>query len=118
MTIVKCQTEDQEQMQLVKYLQCRRLLFYHVPNGSNRSMAYTAKLKCLGLSPGVPDICIPIPRLTYHGLYLELKRKKGGVVSDSQKYWIAELRKQGYRAEVCRGADKAIEVIEEYLMKA
>jgi hypothetical protein len=59
-------------------------------------------------------MCLPVPAGRHHGLYIELKAQ-GGRVSDEQKEWIAALRAQGYRAEVCVGADAAWGVICEYL---
>jgi K+ transporter len=37
------------------------------------------------------------------------------VVSPEQKYWIEQLRKQGYLVEVCYGWIEAKELIERYL---
>jgi hypothetical protein len=51
----------------------------------------------------------------YHGLYIEMKRSKGGTVSPEQKVWISLLKQQGYEAIVCRGADEAKQAIESYL---
>lgn len=107
-------TEDQEQMRVVVYLQKKNILHYAVWNGGNKSMTEAIRAKRMGLVSGVPDICVPIPRGGFCGLYLELKRLKGGVLSDNQAYWIEALRNQKYRVEVCRGADAAIEVIEDY----
>jgi hypothetical protein len=39
----------------------------------------------------------------------------GGYPSREQREWIAALRAQGYRAEVCRGWAAAWDVIREYL---
>ena len=65
-------------------------------------------------SAGVPDLFLPIATPQFHGLYLELK-VKGGKVSAKQREWIKALRQQGYAAEVCYGADGAIEVLTQYL---
>lgn len=91
------------------------LLYYAIPNGGKRNFLEACRLKRTGVKAGCPDLCIPEPRGPYHGLYIELKRKSGGIISDTQKYWIAELRKRGYRAEVCKGSIAAIQLIEEYL---
>ena len=91
-----------------------RLLF-HIPNGGKRSKAEAVRFKAQGVKAGVPDICLPVPRGKYHGLYIELKRVKGGRVSDAQEQYISALRKQGYRVEVCFGMEQARDVIVEYL---
>lgn len=44
-----------------------------------------------------------------------MKRQKGGTVSPEQKAWIQALNGQGYRAEVCKGATEAWDVIREYV---
>ena len=92
----------------------RNIPFYAVPNGGSRNMKEAVKLKRTGVRAGVPDLCIPMARKGYHGLYLELKRVKGGVVSEHQTYWLALLKAEGYRAEVCQGFDEALKVIEDY----
>ena len=90
-------------------------LFYAVPNGGLRDKRTAAKLKAAGVAPGVPDLAFPVARGGYHGLYVEMKRSKGGRVTSLQREWIAKLRANGYKAEVCSGADAAMAVIERYL---
>lgn len=109
-------TEEQEQIALVKWLFSNKIFFYHVPNGSCKNIAQAIKFKKLGLRSGVPDICIPIARKGFHGLYIELKRQKSVkcAVSDEQKWWIAQLMSEGYFALICRGAEDSIKVITDY----
>lgn len=90
-------------------------LLFHVPNGGKRHPATAARLKAQGVKPGVPDICLPVARHGYHGLFIEMKRRKGGQLSDHQKAWIEALREQGYMVAVCKGADEAIEVLSWYV---
>jgi len=111
----KVPTEDSEQIKVCVALDKLGLLYYAVPNGGRRGYFEACKLKRTGVKAGVPDICIAEPRSPYYGLYLELKRVKGGVVSPEQKNWIEQLRARGYRAEICRGADEAMAVIKDYL---
>lgn len=72
-------------------------------------------MKAEGLKSGVPDIFLPVPRGEWHGLFIEMKRTKGGTVSDCQKLWLHDLRKQGYLTEVCRGWEEAARRIKSYL---
>jgi hypothetical protein len=51
----------------------------------------------------------------YHGLWIEMKRRKGGQVSADQHGWMDALRAEGYAVAVARGADEAIEIIIAYL---
>ena len=90
-------------------------MLYAIPNGGKRAIKTAVALKKQGVKRGVPDMCLPVSRGGYHGLYIELKRQKGGVVSETQKSWIAALNTQGYKAIVCHGAEEAIEQIRGYL---
>lgn len=90
-------------------------LLFHIPNGGKRSKSEAARFKSEGVKSGVPDLCLPVARGLYHGLYIEMKRTAGGVVSDEQKFWIAQLQSQGYAATVCKGWKEAENVLEKYL---
>ena len=90
-------------------------LMFHIPNGGSRSRAEAGRFKAEGVKAGVPDICLPVPRGGYHGLFIEMKRTRGGVVEPEQTEWLDALRAQGYRAEVCKGWEPAVRVIEQYL---
>lgn len=63
----------------------------------------------------MPDICLPVAKGGYNGLYIELKRVANGRVSEEQKRWLNALHEKGYAAEVCYGADDAIKMIMKYL---
>ena len=107
-------TEAEEQRTVVEYLEWLKLPFYHVANERNCSPRRGAFLKSQGVQSGVPDICIPVPMGNYHALYIEMKSKSGRL-SANQKRWISILRKHGNYAEVCYGADQAIELISQYM---
>ena len=90
-------------------------LMFAIPNGGSRRDAIEgAHLKAQGVRAGVPDLCLPAPSGPYHGLYIEMKAP-GGRVQDSQKWWLAHLAEQGYKAVVCWGFDEARAEIERYL---
>lgn len=88
---------------------------YHIPNEGQRTARTGARLKLEGLRAGVPDICLPVPRGGYGALYIELKRTKGGALSDSQRQWLDALNAAGNKAVVCYGWDAARAEIERYL---
>lgn len=90
-------------------------LLYHIPNEGKRSKFTGGKLVAEGLRKGVPDICLPVARGRYHGLYIELKRLKGGRTSPEQKQWLSDLQAVGHRAVVCNGWVAAKTEIENYL---
>lgn len=74
----------------------------------NRLLAVlTEKRKSLGMYIGFPDLFFPD-----FNLFIELKRRDGGVVSKEQEQCHKELRKRGYKVEVCHGSFAAWEVIE------
>ena len=90
-------------------------LLHHCPNGGSRNAREAHNLRMQGVKPGIPDICLPVARRGYHGLYIEMKRRKGGRLSDEQAAMLEALREQGYCAWVCKGANDAIDLITEYL---
>lgn len=90
-------------------------LLFAIPNGGQRNIIIAKKLKDEGVRAGVPDLFLAVPRGEFHGLFVEMKKEKGGRVSDSQKTMIAELSEAGYRVTVCHGFDEARRCIEEYL---
>ena len=112
--------EDREQAALIQwaFYEAGRLpgvdLLYAIPNGGSRNKMEAVNLKRTGVKAGVPDLFLPVARNGKHGLYIEMKRREGGRVSDLQKEWIEKLTAQGYECQVCHGFDEAIEVIERY----
>ena len=109
-------TEHHEQVLLFRWmalypeLECA----FAIPNGGHRHKAVAAKLKAEGVKRGVPDIFIPIPRDEYHGLFIEMKAKKGSL-SDAQRCYRSILSGYGYRVDVCKGFEAAQEVIRGYM---
>ena len=114
-------TEEEEQELIFSWAKLQykahpelRLLF-HIPNEGKRSVQTGARLKAAGLASGVPDICLPVARGGYNALYIELKRQKGGRLSENQKKWLSELNAAGNLAVRCNGFDEAVRVILRYL---
>ena len=89
-------------------------LLFAIPNGGERHKAVAARMKAEGVRAGVPDLCLPVARAGFHGLYLELKTTAGRP-SKAQRQWLQALALEGYRAEVCKGWLAAKDVIEDYL---
>lgn len=90
-------------------------LLFHIPNGGRRSKSEAARFKAEGVKPGVPDLFLPVARGPYHGLFIELKRQKGGTISPAQHRWGRSLTAQGFLATVCYGWKDAAALIEDYL---
>lgn len=117
---MKTQSESAEQIELFRWAGYSRgkypelELMHHIPNGGKRNEIEAARFKREGVLAGVSDIFLPVARGKFHGLYIEMKARKGKV-SDRQKWWIEEVSKQGYLAEVCYGWEMAKDVIVKYL---
>lgn len=69
----------------------------------------TNKRYTQGMLKGCPDLFLP-----EFDLFIEMKRRDGGVVSLEQKKVHEWLRHLGYKVEVCHGAKEAYESICKY----
>ena len=90
-------------------------LLFAIPNGGKRNVITARVMKSEGVRAGVPDLFLALPRGGYHGLFIEMKKEKGGVVSDEQKEYIKILRENGYDAGVCHGYKEALAAVIQYL---
>ena len=90
-------------------------------SGARLTIGNLMKLKRAGvIKKAWPDIFLSVPSFIhephdYYGLYIELKRLKGGIVSVEQRAMLDELEAQSYCVRVCRGADHTIQTIKDYL---
>lgn len=121
-SLLRVPTESDEAKALVKWwtLACRTYglpenVLLHIPNEGKRSVVMGKKLKDEGLRPGTPDYILAVPCPPYSGLWIELKRSKGGTPSDNQLEMLAILEAQHYAVDICHGAVEAIQTIQEYL---
>ena len=114
-------SEREEQEMLFQWAEYKHGMFpdlrlmFHIPNGGSRNVIEAKNLKRQGVKPGVPDICLPVPRWGWHGLFIELKRQKGGRATPEQMEYIEDLKDQGYAAQICHGFDEASTFILDYL---
>lgn len=90
-------------------------LIFHIANGGIRSKPAATRLRQAGVKAGIPDLCLPVARQGWNGLYIELKRKKLYVVSEKQKAWHELLLMQNYKCVTCLGCDEAWGILVEYL---
>ena len=97
-----------------KYNLDERVLFA-IPNGGERNIVVAARLKAEGVRSGVPDLFLACDHNGYNGLFIEMKKVKGGRVSDNQKCYIDILKTRGYAVVVCHGWSEARSAIESYL---
>lgn len=101
---IKQASESHEQQEVVKWFRQTYpdVLIHSIPNGGSRSISEACRLKCEGVVKGIPDLFIPAWRL-----WVEMKKVKGGVVSEEQKSVINYLQGVGYSVIVCAGAEEA-----------
>lgn len=103
--------EEQEHLALVDWLTKNRICFYHPPNEGMHKVQYLRKRKKLGVLDGMVDILIfdtPPFYPELKGAAIELKRRKGGVVSREQVEWMEALKNRGWAVAVCNGAGEAL----------
>lgn len=122
--IQNCPLEDDECIKFSNWLKVNNIPHCHIANesrsGSKSAMIRGAKLKKMGQSRGVWDyeVYIPIKGITgavdcYELVKIEMKRKVGGVVSAEQKQWQKIYEKAGINCKICKGADDAIDFVEQ-----
>jgi hypothetical protein len=107
--------EESEQIMLSVWLTKQGIRHNANANGGRRNLLEAIKFKRMGVSAGFPDIEVPLPSGPFHGLYIEMKRQKGGRLSDNQLEWLSYLRDKGYMAEVAKGFEEAKEIVLHYL---
>lgn len=111
------QPEHNLQVACLKWLRIAypKVLCYAIPNGGQRNAIVAKHLKEEGVTAGIPDLHIPIPRGNYASLYIEMKNGKAGRLSDHQKELIPRLQAYGNKVVVCRTMAEFRKEIEEYL---
>jgi hypothetical protein len=115
--------EHAEQSALIKWAELStakhpelRLLFAS-PNGGKRNVITAMNMKREGVKPGVPDLFLACPSKGFHGLFIEMKKRKGGKTSEAQYRWLTDLSLAGYQVAICAGWEEAKGLIEQYLIK-
>lgn len=118
--------EDVECIRFSNWLSVHKIPHCHIANesrsGSRSAMIRGAKLKRMGQSKGVWDYEVYIPRKGITGTVdcyeiakVEMKRRKGGVVSPEQKAWGKVYEKAGIACKICKGCDEAIDFIKSLM---
>lgn len=90
---------------------------FAIPNGVWLPDAYAKTALRQGLTAGVCDVALLVPRGNYHGLLIELKRRNATpcCVEASQKDFLGFHSAHGYYATWCKGWVAAKTIIEMYL---
>ena len=98
---------------------------FATPNGcpiGTLSPRKAVAMKKSGLKKGVADLFLPVPKrnragtIISCGLFIEMKKKRGGVLSPEQAAFLDQMKSNGYTAICANGADEAIAQIQKYLL--
>ncbi len=114
-------SETTEQIRLMNWARMNEAfipelsLLYHIPNEGKRTNG--GIIKAAGMRKGVPDLCLPVGRHGFHGLYIEMKFE-GGKTTKEQNAFIKALQEQGNKVIIAYSAEQAREVIRNYLSRA
>lgn len=105
-------SEHEEQVGFVNWFRARfpSVLLYAIPNGGHRSISVGKSMKAEGVTPGIPDLHVPA-----WGLWIEMKRQKGGRLSSEQKAIAAYLENVGQTVIVGLGASDASRQVLEFV---
>lgn len=116
------QTIKRDHSLLGRLLPNEALRWLHsIPNGGSRGgdraqrQREGSRMRSEGIKRGIADIFLPTPSRGHSGLYIELKKFRGGVLSKDQLAFSEHCHKHCYLWERCLGYWQAIEAIEAYL---
>ena len=112
--------EDDEAFAFHDWLSINRIPHNHRPNeggSGNAGRARSMKMKRQGVSAGAWDYEIFVPQVdgTYRQVEVELKRRKGGTVSEAQKAWQKIYEGAGIPCKICKGWEEAAEFVKSFM---
>ena len=108
--VIPSELAEQQALRKRLYYSAPSVMVVAVPNAARRTVWEARRAKQEGLAAGFPDLLCVWPG----GIaFVEMKRVKGGTVSENQREWIERLQGFGFPAAVCRGADAAIAFLRE-----
>lgn len=121
-------SEDSEAQCLIQWARHQRYdqwrlseLLLLIPNGAYlgtdpKQRAITmGRMKRTGFRSGVFDYLLPIPKGSYPGLWIELKRRHLGVVSEEQGLFKFDMEELGWATAIAKGWEEAKDAINLYL---
>jgi len=92
-------------------------LMFAIPNGGHRRKQTAKRLKAEGVKAGVSDICLPVARGGFHGLWAECKVGNNRL-TEKQAEFLTSMEMQGYYTAVWWTFDQAKSNIVNYLSGA
>lgn len=93
--------------------QPRCLLVHNLLNA--KSVVEASKLSSAGLTKGLPDLTLYVPRNGYNGLFMEIKLEDGGRPRKDQDTCMKSLSNQGYYCGCVNSLEDAKDMIKCYL---
>ena len=120
---VRGRNEHDEQVKIFEWkeyegtrLYPETVLLHATINQQPRYGVQRAYYSAEGLTSGIPDVCLPVARAGFSGLWIEMKNPDGkGRLSDNQKKIMTMLDKTGSYCAVCIEGGLAITLIHAYL---
>jgi len=119
--IAKPGTERAEQMALFAWAALNikvypQLKWMHAIKNAEKGGAIRGSMaKAEGVKAGVFDIFLPCHKKGCLGLYIEMKKKEKGRVSDKQNEFSSDMRNEGYGTVICYSWIEARDILIEYL---
>ena len=95
-------------VQCLQFGAAKGVIYFHCPNGEARSKRTGAKLKAMGVRPGVADICLVLPGGA--SAFLELKSKNGRT-SPEQRIFRADCETAGAGYAIAASPEEAVAVL-------
>lgn len=91
-------------------------MFFAIPNGGSRNKIEARNLKLQGVTPGVPDTFLAVPREPYSGLWIEFKAGKNKTTEEQIRF-LNLASSVGYATAVVYSFDEFYRLITNYLTK-
>ena len=114
----KRHTESNEQIVAMDWLRMQHpnVAEHTLHIGNERKATYYMGyiMKRMGVLKGASDIFMAWPTKSYHGLFIEVKSKKGKP-TPHQLAFLERMNAVGYLGKVCYGADEVISTMMDYL---
>lgn len=107
-------SEHNEQVALVAKLRREELFVFAIPNGGKRDVREAKRMKDEGVTAGIPDLCVIFKGAS---IWIELKTRKGGRVSDVQRHIHARIEDNGQTVILAKGAKDAYDQLQNILEK-
>lgn len=107
-------SEQSEHQGVAAYLDRKGYTWEHTPNGGARTEASGHTMRTLGAKRGSADIKIfdRVPGLAVRGVAIEMKKRRGGVVSPAQRARAKKMEACGWLTYFAAGEEEAIRFVE------